>query len=187
MVFGANHVSLITYNGLVELVERGVIAGVEPESINAASIDVTLGPTIWAENVRGGVVDLAAKQAPGMSKYDLAAAPFHLSPGEFVLAQTQEVFNLPNDVSAEFRLKSSTARAGLDQALAVWCDAGWHGSVLTMELRNNLRNHALVLQHGMKVGQMVFWRGEPVPAERSYASRGQYNGDREAQPSKGVR
>lgn len=29
--------SLITYNGLVELVERGVIEGVKPERINGAS------------------------------------------------------------------------------------------------------------------------------------------------------
>lgn len=179
--------SLITYNGLVELVEQGVIEGVPHDHINAASIDVTLGPVVWVEDTRGGMVWLAEKQAPTMYRYDLAEKSFHLKPGEFILAQTQEVFNLPNDVSAEFRLKSSAARAGLDQALAVWCDAGWHGSVLTMELRNNLNDHTLVLSHGMKIGQMVFWRGEPVPEDKSYAVRGQYNGDKGAQQSKGVR
>ena len=180
--------SLITYNGLVELVERGVIEGVKPEHINAASIDVTLGPIIWAEDSHGGIVKLAKKQAPLMRRYDLNVDPcFPLHPGEFVLCQTAEVFHLPDDIACEFRLKSSGARAGLDQALAVWVDPGFSNSVLTLELRNNLNFHTLELELGMKIGQIVLYRGEPVPEHASYRARGQYNGDREAQPSKGIR
>ena len=180
--------SLITYNGLCELVENGVITDVPPEHINAASIDVTLGPVVWLEAAGdGGVVDLARKEVPHMIPSEIGAGGFLLRPGEFCLAQTAERFNLPNDIGAEFRLKSGCARSGLDQALAVWCDPGWHGSVLTLELRNNLRSHALQLRRGMKIGQMVFWRGGLVPPHASYATRGQYNQDVVAQPSKGVR
>lgn len=179
--------SLITYTGLRKLVDQGVVEGAEYDLINAASIDVRLGDTIWTENVKGGRVDLAAKETPSMHAYCLTQRPFELLPGEFILAQTKERFHLPSDVGCEFRLKSSGARSGLDAALAVWCDPGWHGSVLTMELRNNLRHHKLVLTCGMKIGQMVFYRGEPVPHEHSYASKGQYNNDITAQPSKGVR
>jgi dCTP deaminase len=179
--------SLVTYNGLVELVERGVIEGVAPERINSASIDVRLGRWVWVEDPAGGAVDLGAKQVPHMIKYDLGHAPIELAPGEFVLAQTEEVFHLPDDIACEFRLKSSGARAGLDQALAVWVDPGFHDSVLTLELRNNLRHHDLRLTLGMKIGQLVFWSGEPVPSEQSYAARGQYNHDRKAQPSRGIR
>jgi len=180
--------SLITYNGLVKLVERGVIEGVPHENINAASIDVTLGPRIWYEDeYRPRIVDLAAKQTPPMIAEDVSVAPFVLHPGAFVLAQTCEIFNLPDDIACEFRLKSSGARAGLDQALAVWCDPGWHGSVLTMELRNNLQHNALLLSVGMKCGQIVFWRGEHVPKDRSYRTRGQYNNDTTATQSKGIR
>ena len=178
---------LITYNGLVKLVEQGVIEGVDPSQINGASIDVRLGPTVWVEDARGAVVDLARKEAPVMRASNLEDRAYTLRPGEFVLAHTVEVFNLPEDISCEFRLKSSTARAGLDQALAVWCDPGWHGSVLTMELRNNLQHHSLLLRAGMKVGQMVFFRGEPVPVECSYATKGQYNNDLSATPSRGAR
>lgn len=35
---------------------------------------------------------------------------FLLMPGEFILAQSVEVFNLPDDLSAEYKLKSSMAR-----------------------------------------------------------------------------
>lgn len=183
---------LITYTGLVALVREGVIEGVEPDRINAASIDVTLGDVLlredWAQGVQRKTVDLAVKQTPAMIEIDLIeAGSYDLKPGEFVLASTREIFHLPDDVACEFRLKSSIARAGLDQALAVWCDPGWHGSALTMELRNNLRAHWLTLRPGMPIGQMIFWCGQPVPVERSYAALGQYNGDRETRASKGLR
>ena len=77
-------------------------------------------------------------------------------------------------MSAEFRLKSSVARKGLDHALAVWIDAGFHGSVLTLELRNNLRNHSIVLNKGAKIGQIVFHRHENA-GEYSYKKQGSYN------------
>ena len=179
--------SVLTYNELVKAVADGVISDVTPDRINGASIDVRLGRWAWLEDDCFGIVRLAQKEAPRMLKRDLNDKPLLLHPGEFCLAQTIEVFNLPADLAGEFRLKSSGARAGLDQALAVWCDPGWHGSVLTLELRNNLQHHSLELEYGMKIGQVVFHRGEPVPADASYAVRGQYNGDVTAQPSRGVR
>ncbi|MGQ9815605.1 MAG: dCTP deaminase, partial [Candidatus Roseilinea sp.] len=133
------------------------------------------------------LVWLARKQGPRLLKHNLMDEPLYLKPGAFALAQTREVFNLPDYIACEFRLKSSGARAGLDQALAVWIDPGFNGSVLTLELRNNLQDHTLVLEYGMPIGQLIFWKGDPVPAEKSYRTIGQYNGDKEAQPSKGVR
>jgi dCTP deaminase len=96
---------------------------------------------------------------------------------DFILAQSIEVFNLPEDISAQYRLKSSMARIGLEHLNAGHCDAGWNGSVLTLELKNVTRYHAIHLKAGDPIGQMVFWRHEPVPADKSYAARGRYNGD----------
>lgn len=177
----------ISYNTLIDLVGCGVITDVPLDHINGASVDVTLGPIIWAESPNSYVVDLAKKQAPRLERVEIGGDGYILAPGEFILAQTAETFNLPDNIAAEFRLKSSGARAGLDQALAVWCDPGWNGSVLTLELRNNNNYHPLRLTPGMKIGQMVFWQCAAVPAERSYRTLGQYNGDREAQPSRGIR
>ena len=109
---------------------------------------------------------------------------YDLHPGEFILAHTVEVFDLPADISAEFKLNSSGARIGLDNALATWADPRWHGSTLTLELKNNTRHHAIRLHHGCRIGQMIFHRSEPVPEEKSYALRGRYNKDASAQPVK---
>jgi dCTP deaminase len=180
--------SLITYNGLVELVAQGVLTPVPPEHINGASIDVRLGGTFAFESgsERADIVDLSKKESPVMHLNE-CHTDVVLYPSQFCLASTMEIFNLPNDIACEFRLKSSVARAGLDQALAVWCDPGWHGSTLTMELRNNLSHHPLRLTPGMKIGQVIFYQGDFVPREQSYATRGQYNHDKTVTPSKGVR
>lgn len=180
---------LLSYHRLLKLVRGGVIEGAKEEHVNGTSIDVTLGPTLWIEV--GGrdsrSVDLAKKERVPMNRVEIPPHGYDLLPGQFVLAQTREVFNLPSIISAEFKLKSSGARDGLDNALATWCDPGWNGSVLTLELKNNLQFNRLVLREGMKIGQMIFWEADAVPTEQSYAARGQYNGDRSAQPSRGAR
>ena len=108
--------------------------------------------------------------------------PYYLAPSEFALAETIEVFNLPDDISAQFVLKSSRARSGLNHALAGWCDPGWHGSKLTLELKNERRYHGLSLYPNLKIGQMVFHRMSNVPA-LSYAVTGNYNNHLRVMPS----
>ena len=179
---------LISYNELCEFVERGVIAPVDPKDINGTSIDVHLGPKILAERrypeLLYPTVSLRDKENVTWYEVDITNDFYNLYPGEFILAHTVEVFDLPADISAEFKLNSSGARIGLDNALATWADPRWHGSTLTLELRNNTQNHIIRLHHGCRIGQMIFHRSEPVPEEKSYAVRGRYNKDASAQPVK---
>ena len=179
--------SLLSYNDLCTLVDDGVIRDVDPKDINAASIDVHLGPQIICEaysDNRLNVVDIAKRQIFSHTKMDISRHPYDLRPDEFVLAQTIEKFYLPDNICAEFKLKSSGARTGLENALATWCDCGWNDSVLTLELKNFLRYHTLRLTYGMPIGQMIFYRVEDVPKERSYSVIGRYNGDSGAQTVK---
>jgi len=179
---------ILTHNELVKLVKDGAIENVKPEHVNGASIDLTLGPTFWLESRdlhNGGVVDLSAKESPSMVE---SKGSIHLQPGEFCLAGTEQVFHLPDDIAAHFMLKSSLARAGLNHLFAGFADPTWHSSVLTLEYHNTLRHHSLILREGMKAGQLVLFKGtSPVPPEHSYAVKGQYCGDMQAQPSKGAR
>ena len=105
-----------------------------------------------------------------------------LSPGSFCLAETRECFNLPDDISAQFVLKSSRAREGLNHLLAGWCDPGWHGSKLTLELKNERRYHDIPLYPGLKIGQMVFHVMSNIPVH-SYALTGNYNNHLTVMPS----
>lgn len=176
--------SLLSYDELLALVARGVITGVDLDYVNATSIDITMGNKILYEDC---VLDNAYKhivlkdrQPLELKEWDIEKeGSFDLLPGQFILAQSAQVFNLPNDISCEYKLKSSMARIGINHCLAGWCDAGWNGSVLTLELMNVTRNHIIQLNPGDKIGQMIFFQHRLVPADRSYAARGRYNNDKE--------
>ncbi|MCS5737472.1 dCTP deaminase, partial [Herbiconiux daphne] len=95
-------------------------------------------------------------------------------PGECFLAHSEEFFNLPNNISAQFILRSTVARCFLEHMQAGFCDAGWHGSQLTFEFKNMLNHHILLIKPGMRIGQMIFFEHEDC-GEDSYAKKGNYN------------
>lgn len=177
--------SLLSYNELVELVEQGVIDA-PIENINGSSIDITLHHTLLAEAQRPTVINLAARDNMH-TRIKAIDCEYPLQPGEFILASSAEVFNLPRNISAEYKLKSTMARNGLEHLNAGWCDAGWNNSRLTLELKNMTRYHTILLTPGMKIGQMVFFRHPPVPANKHYGVMGQYNNQSTVTGSKGLR
>jgi dCTP deaminase len=148
---------------------QGMIQPFNEEQLNPASYDLLLGDELLIESAEG----------PELRPYPLAShseeRPYLLVPGQFVLASTRETFALPDFVAARFVLKSSRAREGLQHLLAGWCDPGWHGSRLTLELKNVRQLQPIRLWPGMKIGQMVFHQMAAAP-DRSYAVTGRYNG-----------
>lgn len=174
---------ILSYVELLDLIDVGVIEGADPACVNSASIDIHLGDTVLIERpVREWsippTVQLDKKGTLAFTEYKMDSNGVTLLPGQFILAQSREVFNLPNNISAEYKLKSSMARIGLEHLNAGWCDAGWHGSVLTLELKNVTEFHAITIRPGDRIGQMVFFSHTPVPDHGSYATRGSYNGDK---------
>ena len=147
-----------------------------PELLNPASLDLRLGDHLMIESI----------YSPELIRIDISDRtedePFMLQPGEFCLAETLELFNLPNDLCGTFLLKSSRAREGYTHALAGFCDPSWHGSRLTLELKNNRLHHALPLFPGLKIGQMVFHAMSNTPMH-SYAETGHYNNHLTVMPS----
>lgn len=144
--------------------------------LNPASLDVRLGSNLMIE----------VRDQPELMRIDISERtedePYLLLPGEVCLAETIEQFNLPDDISAEFVLKSSRARDFYGHMLAGWCDPGWHGSKLTLELKNERRYHPLPLYPNLKIGQMVFFRMSAIPL-KSYALTGHYNNHETVMPN----
>lgn len=172
--------SLLSSNRLHQLIDEGVITA-QHKFVNSASIDICIGDKILLEKTQENkTIDLDKKESLDFIEYEIPEAGIVIKPGDFFLAHTEEFFNLPNNISCEFKLRSSIARSGLQHMLAGWCDAGWNGSQLTMEFRNVTRNHNLLLKPGMRVGQMVFFEHEPVGEEDSYATKGNYNNQKGA-------
>jgi dCTP deaminase len=106
--------------------------------------------------------------------------PFILHPGEFVLGQTLEWVELPDDLVARLEGRSSLGRLGLlIHSTAGYVDPGWKGN-LTLEL-SNVANLPIALYAGMRIGQISFFRMSS-PVERPYGSpelRSRYQGQSE--------
>lgn len=187
-----NNMSVISYTELCELVEQGVI-NAHPSQINGSSIDLTLDPIIRVETFDASLppIDLSIKQNIVTHELNISIlledCGYILSPDEFILASSVETFNLPHNISAEYKLKSSMARNGLEHLNAGWCDAGWTNSKLTLELKNVTRYHRLLIKAGMPIGQVVFFKHDDVPVDKSYSVRGQYNNQTQVTESKGIR
>ena len=155
-----------------------MVAPFDVELLNPASLDIRLNDDLLIETVEG----------PQMIPYPFGRHdvdnPYLLRPGQFVLASSVEVFNLPERIAAQFVLKSSRARSGLEHLMAGYCDPGWSGSRLTMELHNSRQLHPVPLWPGMRIGQMVFHALQQAPL-RSYREVGRYNNQPHVQESLG--
>ena len=112
-------------------------------------------------------------------------APYVLEPGEFILANTIENVELPDDVVARLEGKSSLGRLGLMvHATAGYIDPGFKGQ-LTLEISNVARARISIF-YGMKIGQISFLRLS-TPAENPYGSGGlgsKYQGQLGPTPSR---
>jgi len=154
---------------IAQLIEQGMVENHLPELINPASLDLRLGNTIMIESAASH--DMIPVDISKSSKDQ----PYELVPGQFILADTMESFNMPEDIAGLFFLKSSRAREGYENLHAGYADPGWHGSTLTLELKNSRQLQRLPIWPGLKIGQMVFFKMSAIPAT-SYAVVGHYNG-----------
>ena len=152
----------------------GLVEPFDPDMVNPASIDVTLGATLLREGGAG---------EDRWVEVDIENGIYSLAPGEFVLAHTAELIRVPNDLECVFNLKSSRGREGYEHLLAGYIDPGFIGRV-TLELCNVNRYHRLPLEHGMRIGQLRFSRLDATPL-RNYAVTGRYQNDEGVQASRG--
>ncbi len=94
-----------------------------------------------------------------------------LDPGESVLAETVEAFEIPDNVIAMIYGKSSYARLGLLLNSTPF-EPGWKGKI-TLHL-TNLSQNRIRLHVGEGIGQMVFFHSQCTPEENYRTKKGKY-------------
>ena len=153
-----------------------VVAPIEKEQIQPASIDIRLGNTFSiVEDTSTGIINLENE-----IKYKtITSDTYILLPNQFVLATTMEYFDLPDDLTAFVEGRSSLGRMGLFIQNAGWVDPGFKGEI-TLELYNANRC-AIELKAGRRVGQLVFAKMDDK-ALNPY--NGKYQGQRGATGSR---
>src|ERR1700690_1853843 len=144
----------------------------DPTCLQPSSVDLHLdGAFRVFRNNRYPYIDVRQSQ-PDLTELVTIDGddPFILHPGEFVLGQTLEWVELPDDLVARLEGKSSLGRLGLlIHSTAGYVDPGWKGN-LTLEL-SNVGSLPIALYQGMRIGQISFFRMSS-PVERPYGSAG---------------
>jgi dCTP deaminase len=147
-----------------------VIRPYDPADLQPSSVDLHLDHSFRVfRNNRYPFIDVRKPQ-PDLTELVTIGddEPFILHPGEFVLGQTLEWVELPNDLVSRLEGKSSLGRLGLlIHSTAGYVDPGWKGN-LTLEL-SNVANLPIALYFGMKIGQISFFRMSS-PVDRPYGS-----------------
>jgi dCTP deaminase len=138
--------------------------------LQPSSVDLHLDADFRVfRNNRYPYIDVRAEQ-PDLTELVTIAEdePFILHPTEFVLGQTLEWVEIPDDLVARIEGKSSLGRLGLlIHSTAGYVDPGFKGN-LTLEL-SNVANLPIALYRGMKIGQISFFKMSS-PVERPYGS-----------------
>ena len=94
----------------------------------------------------------------------------HLDPGPYLIA-FNEVVNLPLDVMALGRPRSSLLRSGVSVHTAVW-DAGYRGRSQSLLVVHHSFGYRL--QRGARLMQLIFFR---LPRPTSQGYRGRFQGE----------
>jgi dCTP deaminase len=163
----------LAHKWLIPSPKSPMIYPYNPEQVNAASYDVCIGDTI--------------KIAREWERWETKSLKddylYQLRQGDFLLTETDNFFNIPRNVSAQFALKSSRGREGYEHLSAGFIDPAWHGSKLTMELFNANPN-PIPIYKGLRIGQIIFTKTNAQPI-KAYDQRGRYNNDNGVRESKG--
>lgn len=154
---------------LEELMLKGLLTPFDHKLINPASIDICVGTTTLREAGHGI-----------WEKGEMPIDGIRVDPGEFLLVDTREYFQVPNGYAVELRLKSTTARLGWDHNAALWIDPGFQG-IITMELRNCLRYNQLTLAPGLPFAQAIVHK---LIGHSSKLYNGRYQGAKEVEGAK---
>ncbi len=150
---------------------RVVIRPYDAQDLQPSSVDLHLDRSFRVfRNNRYAYIDPRTSQ-PGLTELLTVEGdePFILHPGEFVLGQTVEWVELPDDIVARLEGRSSLGRLGLlIHSTAGYIDPGFKGTV-TLEL-SNVANLPIALYGSMRIGQISFFHMSS-PVERPYGSK----------------
>jgi dCTP deaminase len=161
--------------------EAGGVKPWNPENLNPASLNLTIGPGVMVEPSQAATMGLPGRAydwASGLFRVNLEDLPeqrLWVPSGGWILAEVAEWVKIPSSLEAVLCLRSSAARAGWDHCLAGYVDPGYEGR-LTLELVNCRRDCSLPLVLGSQLIQIRLSRLEDIP-ETDYGETGRYQGD----------
>lgn len=131
-----------------------LIENFKEENLQSVSYDVTMGKRILVENTSVETIDLNSKNSvESVFHEEFVDGGYVLKPNEFILVQLAEKINMPDDLCAHIRPRTTFNRMGIvitNQHL----NPSYSG-ILQIGIKN-MTNHAYRIKPGIKIGQIVF-------------------------------
>lgn len=172
-----------------------VIEPFAPAQLSTSSYDVTLGEwffreqrqsfdiyNVWNKEHTDKVWGTEAKQAERagdiLKNFDFVGIHpddqiILLSPGETILAHTNEFIGGKNHITTMMKARSSMGRNFIEVCkCAGWGDVGYTNR-WTMEITNNSRFHSIPLVVGRRIAQIIFFEVGEIEA-KDYTASGKY-------------
>lgn len=143
----------------------------DPQLIQPSSYNLRLANKFRIfKNAQQAFLDVREPVADFMEEITIKDdQPIIIHPREFILGETVEYFEIPNDLVGRLEGKSSLGRLGIIiHSTAGYVDPGFRGT-LTLEI-SNLANIPIKLYPKMKIAQMSF-HYMSTPAETPYGSK----------------
>lgn len=132
--------------------KQPLIENVDEKNIQPSGVDLRVKCVYRLKN--GGYLGVENRKTPDVEVVTKEnGEKIVLKPNEFVLVETMEKVNMPNNLSAIVLPRSSLFRCGVSLHTAV-VDPGYIGT-LTFGMKN-LSNFPFEIEMGSKIGQIVF-------------------------------
>jgi len=146
---------------ILDRIARGYIKidPYDPSLVQPNSLDIRLGNHFVWYNAGSAVIDPFDKESVTADVDEIHTPYFVLHPGQFILAETLECIELPDNIVATIEGKSSIARLGVTlHQTGGWIDAGFRGTI-TLEMCN-VNTRPVKVYAPMPIGQLVFYTTE---------------------------
>lgn len=148
------------------IVQEDLICPFNPDHLQPASYDITLDKGVL--HPLGRVVWFP-RETSNVGYIRLDEEFVTLCPGQFLLASTVEVVQIPVDLCAQVDGRSTLGRLGVTvHVTAGWIDPGFCGRI-TLEM-HNAGPHEVNIPVNSRIGQIIFWEVEgcTVPYQGKY-------------------
>lgn len=158
-----------------------VISPLNPDALQPASVDVTLGPTLIRRTL-GAIVDPSVDQSVCWEDVPFGGDRWLLQPHQLYLGALAEYVEIPDDMLAFLHGRSTLARCGISiHQQAGLLDPGYHGCA-TVELTVI---YPTWLRPGDPIGQLVFAKCQTAALRPygHYRLHSKYQGDRRPTPA----
>jgi deoxycytidine triphosphate deaminase len=156
--------SIVTGEKLMQLIAKGMVTGIDVGGVSSwHTLDLSIQGEYQVEDCypKEPLDVLSPENHMSTTGSSVCNLDIRLDPQEFILALTEQKFDLPDNITGLISLRSKVARKGLNQLTSIKIKSGFKGNMV-LELVNSNRSRPLIIKPGSYIAQVMFFEHDPV-------------------------